>query len=456
MAFSLGTANYRLRRQAPVTRLTASRRERTPIWPTVVVVLLLCLPSIFGPIVLTVLNAVLVALAAVALVAAGRALDTRLMVLIALVAAVATLGLVMGRGAVRYEYLKDLWYVTNPLLVILTGYVLYVARPDLAALLRGFVVAGLIIGLWQMRGYFVDPSIVLLPAVTIRSMLGTGSHVVVLALAILIVCSRSLRESVRMPVWIAVAIFVFIALSVIGTFSRTAVALVMVALAAALGGFVRREWLRIGLPFVIFVALSLLVVAVFDTDSDRALQTFTGKLARSLAEMTVAEGLDVRGVNVNFRAYETNRVIEQFAAAPPLEMIFGQGFGAMVDLGITMPLIVSDTGYRGVRHIGIFHNGYVYLITKVGLVGLLLYLGFLLYLYVEAKANSIGRLSVPEVAAARLFQAVVVSLAVSTYFVSGLFNRDNMFSYLLITGVLLAHLARVRPARRALDSGEAR
>ena len=454
MAFSLGTANYRLRRQAPVTRLTASRRERTPIWPTVSVVFLLCLPSIFGPIVLTVLNAVLVALAAVALVAAGRALDTRLMVLIALVAAVATLGLVMGRGADRYEYLKDLWYVTNPLLVILTGYVLYVARPDLAALLRGFVVAGLIVGLWQMRGYFFDPSIVLLPAGTIRSMLGTGSQVAVLALAVLIVCSRSLRESVRLPVWIAVAMFVFIALSVTGTFSRTAVALLIVAVAAALGGFVRREWLRMGVPFVIFVALSLLVVAVFDTDSDRALQTFTGKLARSLAEMTVGEGLDVRGVNVNFRAYETDRVLVQFAAASPLEMTFGQGFGAMVDLGITMPLLVTETGFRGTRYIGVFHNGYMYLITKVGLVGLLLYIGFLLYLYVAAKTNSAGRLADPEVAAARLFQAVVVSLAVSNYFVSGLFNRDNMFPYLLITGVLLAHLARVRPARRALDSAE--
>ena len=455
MAFSLGTANYRLRRQAPVTRLTASRRERTPIWPTVVVVLLLCLPSIFGPIVLTVLNAVLVALAAVALVAGRRALDTRLMVLIALVAAVATLGLVMGRGAVRYEYLKDLWYVSNPLLVILTGYVLYVARPDLAALLRGFVVAGLIIGLWQMRGYFSDPSIVLLPAGTIRLTLGTGSHVAVLALAILIVCSRSLRESVRLPVWIAVAMFVFIALSVTGTFSRTAVALVMVAVAAALGGFVRREWLRIGVPFVVFVVLSLLVVAVFDTDSDRALQTFTGKLARSVTEMTSGDGLDVRGVGVNFRAYETDRGLAQFAALPPLEMIFGQGFGAMVDLGITMPLLVTETGFLGTRYIGVFHNGYIYLITKVGLVGLLLYIGFLLYLYVVAKTNSGGRLSDPEVAAARLFQTVVVSLAVSTYFVSGLFNRDNMFSYLLITGVLLAHLSRVRPARRALDPGEA-
>lgn len=446
MAISIGTANLRLRRQAPVTRLTATRRERTAIWPTVWLVILLCLPSILAPIAVTVLNVLFVGVAAVVVLASGRRVDPRLLVLSVLVFAAACLGLVMGRGADLYEYLKDLWYVANPLLLIFVGYILYAVRPDLAALLRAFVVAGLIVALWQMRGYFVEPSIILLPANTIRSFIGTGSPVPVLALTILILFAFSLRQGLRLPVWIGVLLFVVIAISVAAMFSRTAVALVLVAVAAVMGGFVKREWLRIGVPVLFLMLLSSVLVAVFDTESDRALASFPGKLARSVAEMTVGQGLDVRGVNTNFRAYETDKALDQFAASSTLEMVIGQGFGATVDLGITMPLTVSETGFRGARFIGVFHNGYIFLVTKVGLVGLLLFLGFLGYLYSVARVGSSGSLSDPTVATARLFQAAVVSLAVTTYFISGLFNRENMLPYMLLIGVLLGHAARVRPA----------
>ena len=131
--------------------------------------------------------------------------------------------------------------------------------------------------------------------------------------------------------------------------------------------------------------------------------------------------------------------MDQFAAGSIPSMLFGQGFGATVDLGITMPLQVTETGFRGVRHIGIFHNGYVYLLTKVGIVGLLLYVAVLVYLYTVGRARAALPFSEIDSATGRLFQFGVVTLAATTYFIAGMFNRGDMFPVLLLTGFLLAH-----------------
>lgn len=434
-----GYTRWRLRQQAPVTRLAPPPPRRAPLWPTFSIVFLLCLPSIFPPIALTVLNAMLVGLAIGVVMFTNRRIDRRLLVVISLVSVVAVLGFVSGRDAPVYEYFKDAWYVTNPVLVMLTGYTLYAMKPDLSRGLRAFVIAGLIVAVWQLRGYAIDPTIITLPAATIRKMIGTGSYVPVLGLVILIVFIGQWRRTLLLPSWLAGLFFVVMATAVAGVFSRSALVVVGVGLAALVGCFSRREWWRVGLPAVLLVMAGYVAQLYVDTQTDYALQTYGGKLARTLQELTVGDSVGARDINLNFRAYETNRALDQYANAPVAQMIFGQGFGATVDLGITMPLLITDTGYRGVRHIGIFHNGYIYLLTKVGMVGLLLYVGVMAYLYGVGRRRAAGPLADPEVRVGRLFQFAVVTLAATTYFIAGIFNRGDMFPVLLLIGFLLAH-----------------
>lgn len=439
MALSLGTANYRLRRQAPVSRLAAPLPRRAPLWPTFSIVVLLCLPSLFAPIALTVLNSVLVGLAIAVVLATNRKIDSRLLVIITLVGAVASIGFVTGRGVDLYEYFKDAWYIVNPVLVLLTGYTLYVMKPDLGRGLRAFVIAGLLVALWQLRGYAIEPSLIELPAAQIRRVIGTGSYVPVVGLVILLVFIGKWRSVLKLPTWLAALMLSVMALAIAGVFSRAALVAVGIGLAALVGCFGRREWWRIGLPAVLLVLAGFLSQLYVDTESDQALQSFGGKMARTLQELTVGDSISARDINLNFRAYETGRALDQFADGSITSMLFGQGFGATVDLGITMPLLITDTGYRGVRHIGIFHNGYVYLLIKVGVLGLLLYVAVLAYLYYIGRKHAALPLSDPESATGRLFQFGVVTLAATTYFIAGMFNRGDMFPVLLLTGFLLAH-----------------
>jgi len=442
MAISLGTANWRLRQQAAETRLASPLPLKAPLWPTLSIVLLLCLPSLFPAITLTVLNAVLVGLAIAVVLATNRRADPRLLVVIALVSVVAFLGFVTGHDADRYEYFKDAWYISNPVLIMLAGYTLYAMKPDLGRGLRAFVVAGLLVGCWQLRGYVIEPSLIQLPAGQIRQVIGTGSYVPVVALVILLVYVGKWRSAVRLPSWLAATFLAVTAVAVTGVFSRSALVVVGIGLAALVGCFSRREWWRVGLPAVVIVLAGYMAQLYVDTESQHALQTFGGKLARSLQELTIGDGVGARDINLNFRAYETARALDQFAQGSVTSMLFGQGFGAKVDLGITMPLLITETGFRGIRQIGVFHNGYIYLLTKVGLIGLLLYVAVFVYLYRIGRPFASLPHADSQAAAGRLFQFAIVALAATTYFISGVFNKGDMFPVLLLTGYLLAHWRR--------------
>jgi len=442
MANSLGTANWRLRRQAPVSRLASQLQPRAPLWPTFSIVFLLCLPSLFAPLALTVLNAILVGLAITVVLATNRRIDPRLLVVITLVSVAACLGFFTGHDADRYEYFKDAWYIFNPVLILLVGYTLYMMKPDIRLGLRAFVVAGLLVACWQLRGYAVEPSLIKLTAVQIRGVIGTGSYVPVVALVILLVYVGKWRSALGLPNWLAAIFLVVTAVAVAGVFSRSALVVVGVGLAALIGCFSRREWWRVGLPVVLLVLAGYMAQILFDTESERALQTFGGKLARTLQELTLGDGVGARDINLNFRAYETQRALDQFAQGSVTSMLFGQGFGAKVDLGITMPLSTSETGFVGVRHIGVFHNGYIYLLTKVGLTGLLLWIAVFVYLYRVGRPFAALPHADPQSAAGRLFQFTIVALAATTYFIAGVFNRGDMIPVLLLNGYLLAHWRR--------------
>lgn len=435
--------NYRVRRVAPVTRLAEPNAKRAPLWPTFSIVFLLCAAVILTPLLMTIMNAMLVSLAAAIVLLGNKSVERPVLHVVLPFSFIAFLGLATGVGAARYDYFKDLWYVLNPVLVILTGYILYAAKPDLARGLRAFVIGGLIVGIWQLRGYFIDPSIILLPAAVIRTYVGTGLYAPVLALTILMICAGNWKDDLKLPVALCWLIFVILALSVVGVFSRTAVLVVAIALAARLGCFAKREWLRVLLPLVGFILIVFVLERVVDTESDEALLSFGAKLIRSVSEMAVSDYTAARDVAINFRGYETQQALNQFARGDIVEILFGQGFGTFVDLGFNLPLGLSETGGRYTRLIAIFHNGYIFLLTKSGLLGLMLFIYALLYMYFAGRTWSALPIQDQRSRSGRLLQAVALSLAGTTYIIAGVFNKFDMFPYLLMTGFVLAHVHRL-------------
>lgn len=433
----------------PVYPRAACEAKRLPSWPASSIVLSLILALILPPGILTGMNLYLLLLAFVLWMSSGEPFDSCLLKAIAPFFMILAVGLVAGIGADRYLYLKDAWYILNPIVVISVGYVFYRCKPDVARGLRAFVVGGTLVATVFLSAFVDRPDLILQSAVRIRETVGTGYYAPALAFTILIGFFGKWRKGLELPNWIATLCLFICSLAVILCFSRTMLIVAIIGVMTVLGAFARREWQRIAViaisGTVLVSGLNLLV----DTSSREVQHTFIGKLARSLEEITVDDYTDLKSINENWRGYETSRALDAYAAGAPHQWLVGQGFGAEVDLGIAMPL-GGGVGEQRVlkRFIPILHNGYAYLLVKGGAFALLLFGYFLFWLYWLGRQGANAQPDRFSALPARLLQAVALNLAVTTWIVSGAFNKLDMFPYLLAAGFLLGATDRPEGGRK--------
>jgi hypothetical protein len=393
---------------------------------------------------LTGMNAYLVGLAIALAIAAGRVLDECLVRALAPFALLLLVGTVSGIGADPWDFLRDAWYVGNAALTFATGYVLYCANANLRHGLRAVVVAGTLVALLQIAPFVWEPSLLMLSSTQIRSLLGTGFFVPALGVTVLMAFRGRWSEELGIRpafAWLAAALM---AAAIVLSFSRTILLVSLVGVVVGLGFLDRRAVLR-GAWVAAFGAVGLLALgALVETDSFVSQQTFTGTLARSMQELWITDYTDFKSINDNWRGYETARALRQFASGSPLEWLIGQGFGAMIDLGVAIGLGGSrGAGMTTFREIPVLHNGYAYLLVKCGAVGLVAFIAFLLTLY--RAAGSGDRREAPG-SASRLMRAVVVSLFATTWVISGPFNKSELFGFMLVAGFVYAHLRGPRSA----------
>ncbi|MFY7810549.1 MAG: hypothetical protein ACOVQ2_02345, partial [Flavobacterium sp.] len=79
----------------------------------------------------------------------------------------------------------------------------------------------------------------------------------------------------------------------------------------------------------------------------------------------------------HWRGYEAKRALALMDKEKS-SYIIGMGFGSLVNLKFYAPLTEDN---KGLKYISELHNGYIYVFYKLGLIGLLFYLFFLIYLY---------------------------------------------------------------------------
>jgi hypothetical protein len=426
------------------------QRNAVPTWPGFSIGLLLVLSALLPPLYLTVMNGSLIALALALAAASGAKLSRELNLIVLPFVVILLCGAVMGVGIDRYLYLKDAWYVVNPLIVMLAGYVFARMGATVQSGLRAFIYAGFILSFWQLRGFAYDPSLLLLPAETIRRAIGFGNFAPIIAFIILCAYFGRWRSGLGLPVWLCSVVLVVCGVASVGTFSRTQFFCLFIGIVAVLGGFARRELLRVGLPIVAMIAFLLILQLYVDTNSDRALLTFFGKLARTGQELLVSDYTDLRDINLSYRGYETAVVLKGYAAGSPLEILFGRGLGFLVDLGVYLPLDINEAGGRSnVRFISVLHNGYLFVLIKMGLVAIAAYAAFLSGMYLQGRRYAAGGRDTALQTPARILQAATVILATTTYVTAGAFNKTDMFPVLMIMGFLLYFLADAQQPLRA-------
>jgi len=274
------------------------------------------------------------------------------------------LGIVGAPGHLLHDILRDISFALNPIVLIFIGYWLG-RRPGMWPLFfKVLVFCGLIMAGLHLFNFVQNPELLSAGLEEVRSKAGTGSFLVVLSLILLLFQHRFGVGGFLPRLVPRLLAIVLLAASFVLSYSRTDI-LVAIILSLSLLGCLSRINFRMVLAGLLLVG-GMIGLIVITPASEKG--TLRSKLIGSVTEVAISEHEDI---NTNWRGYEAYKAVEAFMSANIVQKTFGQGFGALVDLGFYK--LLGDTE---LRYIPILHNGYAYILTKVGLLGIMLYAVF--------------------------------------------------------------------------------
>jgi hypothetical protein len=456
---SEGLQAWAARRHFSAAELRTPAAAPLPRWALLSPGLMLVAAMVLPAGAMSALNGLLVALALACVLGAGARLDSaqrRLAGVLAPLAAMVAIGVGMGFDRIAegqaYDFLKDGWYFANPMLALAAGFVFghalqaaATAEPARRALaqaraLRAFVLGGTAVAVLHLLWFAFNPQLLSWEATEVRGAIGTGWWASALAVLLLAAHAGRPRAGLALAPPLAMGAALLCTASVVLSFSRVLALVTLLGVAVVLGALVRHEGRRLLLLALVGVLAILALRVVIDPESREARTGFFGKFARVPEELWPSDRLHGQEVHDNWRGYETARALRHWAAGHPGQWLLGDGFGALVDLGRFQQL--SPNPRERMRFIPVFHNGYIYVLVKTGLVGLGLYGWMLWRLYrlgrADARCPDPGDAGETRRRHGRLLQAMAVTLALSTGVWSGVFAKADLLAFLLLTGWLLA------------------
>lgn len=278
------------------------------------------------------------------------------------------LGVVGAPGHFLHDILRDISFALNPIALIFIGYWLGGRLGMWPLFFKGLVFCGLIMAGLHLFNFLLNPELLSVGVYEVRQEAGMSGSLVTLSLILLLFQHRFGVDSFLPPFVPRLLALVLLAASFVLSYSRTDF-LIAIVLSLSLFGFLSKINFKMLLVGLLLVGG---MIGLIVTTPDSETGTLRSKLAGSVTEVSISEHEDV---TTNWRGYEAYKAVEAFKSANIVQQIFGQGFGALVDLGFFIQL-----GDTALQYIPILHNGYAYILTKVGLLGLMLYAVFFVQL----------------------------------------------------------------------------
>jgi hypothetical protein len=327
------------------------------------------------------------------------------------------------------DILRDIAYAITPLVLIFAGYWIAGIRDMWPLVLKVVVVSGFVVAVVHLTKFVPNPELLLANSLEVRETVGGTGDIVVFSFLLGVfhryfgihdLFPKLLPSMIVLPVLLA---------SFVLSYSRTEF-LVAIILTLTLLGLVS----RVGRFFVlasVIIAVGYITISVATPKDEEG--TFRSRLLRSAKEITMVDYLDMADINSNWRGFESYRVWDSFVSGNIQQQIFGKGFGAVVDLGFEMPL-----GGEYIRYIPIFHNGYAYILLKVGIFGLAFYMIFYVKVvkYAMRHSNSLNK---EPMFMSRLLLGCVLSL-ISVMYVLGGMAEMHQSEFVILLGYLVRRL----------------
>ena len=160
--------------------------------------------------------------------------------------------------------------------------------------------------------------------------------------------------------------------------------------------------------------------------------SFMGKLLNSVDEVAISDYNDLGEINNNWRGFEAFMGWEQINRGNFLEWIVGQGFGKSTPIGLEIQL-----GEEYFTEIPYFHNGYITLILKTGIIGLLIYIGFFVRLSIKNLKEEFIYSDDYEICK-NIITGLAITLLLTTFIISGWLNKSTLAPVIFSLGYFIS------------------
>ena len=284
-----------------------------------------------------------------------------------------------------YNIIKDIFHFIKPVLAICIGYCFYKKINNFKLFVKTIIVTGFISAIlhYIIIIFFIKN----IETVSNIREHGTDNFMELIAIFFLAYYKKFQNDQLFQSKIIHKTIFGVLLTSSVLYFSRTMIVMAILTLLTIYGyTIINRKGLRIAALLLIFtLGFYAFLFSINLQRNKKGIDSFLYKVKNAPAEVfkTRINRENHADLWDHWRGYEANRALN-LLNDKPIRYFFGCGYGSLVNLKFYAPLSGEP---KGMKYISELHNGYVYILYKIGIVGLLLYLLFLFNMYLKIYFN---------------------------------------------------------------------
>ena len=316
-----------------------------------------------------------------------------------------------------YDWIKDFTYLSKPILALLAGYFISKNINNFYSVLKIIVFVALFFAITHILEILIYIDFNKASVSDIRNIGGISNEIEVFAIVILILSNKYKNIEIFNNKLLKKVALIILSLSFLFYLSRTMIVTLMIFTLGSFGYLkLTRKALKYG--FIVLISFGLFYTYLFSRNFERGkpgIESFLYKMKIAPAEIFISNNnlntKDHAYLWDHWRAYEAKMAITQLNSNSNLNWFIGKGLGSLVDLKFVAPL------GEGMRYIPTLHNGYVTILYKSGLIGLLFYLCILLSLYLFCY---IKHVSIKSTIANNIISGLAIHFLFTTLIVTGM------------------------------------
>lgn len=329
------------------------------------------------------------------------------------------------------SFYRDIFYYINPILIMLIG--IYIAKfyRNSIDIFKTIILLSFILSFLSLLSLLKIEEI---STISIRSSFRLVDVTVVIGLTLLLTERKLNLHYFNLK--IKKAFILIMTVAIVGSLSRTnyisflIMGIILLIDVNNPSVFIRNILKIVPVFIILFVCIYMILPDVLAID-------LTNKFFRSLIEISINNNWTTQeNVILNWRGFENYSAIQMYSQGNIFENVFGFGFGSEIYVG-EFASIVDESATNSIP---VLHNGYYTILIKTGIIGLLLFISFLIINLYKTSINIKKGIFTYE---NKVVIGILLLIIVLTFVITGMFSKGS----LLIPCLILGYIPNLRDSR---------